>query len=94
MFTAELAIFARAVTAMTCNDENLVLTVSTLLLNPDMSTRLAAALTSFKPLDAPFKSKLLFNLFIVSILVLTFFSNCWLSNCIDTTRSSTVLLIA
>ena len=51
--TAELVIFARAVTPMTCNAENFAWTVSIPVDKPDMSTFLAAELIPSRPFADP-----------------------------------------
>ena len=82
---AELVILARAVTPMTSKAENLTRTASTAPDKPFMSTFLAALSIFSKPLVAPSKCKARFNLSKVDMLVLTFSSNCLLSNRISTT---------
>ena len=85
--------FAKVVTAITSNAENLACIDSIPLLIPDIFTLLAAVLILFNPVEALLKFKLFFNLSSVLKLVLTPFSNCALSNFIETTRSSTCLLM-
>ena len=90
---AVLVIFCKAVIPIICNAENLALTVSTPLPKVDISTFLEASLTSVNPLVAPVKLSFSFNLSNVLNVVAAFFSNFLLSNSIDTTRSSIVVLI-
>ena len=78
---------------MTSNAENFARTVSTAFPMPDISILSAVVLISSKPFAAPSSRKARFNLSRVDKLVETFLSNLLLSNSIDTTRSSTVLLI-
>ena len=92
--TAELVIFARAVTPITSNAENLEETVPTDAERVDISTFLADLLMFSNPLAESSNFSFCFSLSIVDILVETFFSKWALSNCIDTIFSSTCLLIA
>ena len=68
VLTAALVMLASVVTAITCNAENRILTSSTPRARPDMFTPLAAELKFSKPLDAPLKLRLCFNLSIKDIL--------------------------
>ena len=69
VFTTELVMFARAVTAMISNAENRVFTVSTAEPSPDISTFLAALSMLSRPFVAPSISKLFFNFSMVDKLV-------------------------
>ena len=73
--------------------ENLRCNDSTPAAIPSSETFFAAVSILLKPLAASSNFNAFLSFSRVVILVLTFFSNFELSNCIDTTRSSTVLLI-
>ena len=78
---------------MTCNAENLAVTLSIPLLNGEILKFLAALPTSSSPFAESLRFKLFLSFSSVLILVLTLLSNCLLSNFIETTRSSIVVLI-
>ena len=92
-FTAELVIFARAVTPITSRAEKRMRTFSTALPRPFISTFLAALLRLSKPLEESPNFRLRLSLSSVDIVVETLRSNWLLSNRISTTLLSTVLLI-
>ena len=69
--TAELVILAKAVTPITCNAENLVLTASTAFPRIGILVCLDAALISSKPLEAPDKFNFCLSLSRVDIVVET-----------------------
>ena len=85
--------FERAVAAITSSAENFNFTVSTPSPIGSRLTFLAALFMSSSPLVAPSKRNADLSLSRVFIEVLTFDSNCWLSNRISTTLESIVLLI-
>ena len=78
---------------ITSRAENLLLTDSTALAMGDRLQFLAAEFMFSRPLADFSKLRLFLSLSSVDIVVLTLDSKFLLSNCIDTTRSSTVLLI-
>ena len=85
--------FERAVAAITSRAENFNFTVSTPSPIGSRLTFLAASFMSSSPFVAPSKRNADLSLSRVFIEVLTFDSNCWLSNRISTTLESIVLLI-
>ena len=91
--TAELVMLDKAVTPITCSAENLACTASTAVPIPLISIFFDAESISVNPLAHPVKFNFCLNRSRVDIVVCTLDSNCLLSNCIDTTLSSTVLLI-
>ena len=93
VLTAWLAMFAKAVTPITSNAENRACTVSTALLRPFILTLLADLEMLSRALLAPGNFNFSFKRSRVPIVVLTLFSKFRLSNCMETTLSSIVLLI-
>ena len=92
-FIADVVKLDNAVAAITCIDENLILTLSIALSNPDRSTFFAAELMFSNPVAASFIFNFSLSLSNVDILVATFSSKCLLSNRISTILLSISVLI-